>query len=76
MGVSAGFPDIFIPICSGNFHGLFIEMKRQKGGILSTSQIEWINYLKAQGYYADVAKGCDEAIAIVDRYLSLTDCAS
>ena len=72
MGVSPGFPDIEIPLPSGGHHGLYIELKRQKGGKLSDAQIEWLNYLRKQGYYADVAKGCDEAIEIVKYYLSLT----
>jgi hypothetical protein len=61
MGVSAGFPDIEIPLPIAPYHGLYIELKRQKGGKLSESQIEWLNYLNEKGYYAVVARGFDEA---------------
>ena len=71
MGVSPGFPDLFIPIPCGIYHGLFIEMKRKIGGKISESQVEWINFLKSQGYYAEVAKGFEEAVEITDRYFAL-----
>lgn len=31
-GVKAGVPDLFLPAARGNFHGLYIEMKRKAGG--------------------------------------------
>jgi hypothetical protein len=70
-GVQAGVPDIVIPIPSGGFHGLFIEMKRSKGGILSNSQIYWLSLLRDKGYYAEVARGFNEARDIITHYLSL-----
>jgi hypothetical protein len=72
MGVSAGFPDIEVPLPSGPFHGLYIEMKRQKGGRLSDNQLEWLSYLRDKGYMAEVAKGFEEAKEIVLHYLSFT----
>lgn len=71
-GVQAGVPDIVIPIPSGGFHGLFIEMKRIKGGIIADSQIYWLSLLREKGYYAEVARGFIEARDIVTHYLSLT----
>ena len=35
-GTRAGVPDIFLPVSNGREHGLFIEMKRRKGGTVST----------------------------------------
>ena len=72
MGVSAGFPDIFIPIPSGPYHGLLIELKREIGGKVSDSQICWLQYLREKGYYAEVCKGFEEAKEVVLQYLSLT----
>lgn len=72
MGLSAGFPDIFIPLPSDKYHGLFLEMKRIEGGKVSDSQQEWLNFLNNNGYYAQVAYGFDEAKEIVIYYLSLT----
>lgn len=72
-GVQAGVPDICIPIPKEHYHGLYIELKRKKGGRVSEQQVSWITFLKAQGYYACVAEGFEEAKAIVTEYFSLTD---
>lgn len=72
MGVKAGVPDIFIPIPVGNFHGLWIELKRSNGKDkdVSLNQAEWILKLQRQGYYVAVAFGCEHAIEITKFYLS------
>lgn len=71
-GVQPGVPDIMVPIPSGSYHGLFLELKRVKGGHASDYQIEWLTYLRTQGFYADLAYGADEAIEIITKYLALT----
>lgn len=71
-GVQAGIPDLMVPISSGSFHGLFLELKRVKGGRVSDAQVFWLQYLREQGYYADVAYGFDEAQQIIMNYLALT----
>ena len=70
MGVSPGFPDIEVPLPSGHYHGFYIEMKRQKGGKVSPEQRDWLDYLKEKGYYAEVAKGFEEAKELFLHYLS------
>jgi hypothetical protein len=75
-GVQKGVPDICVPIPSGSYHGLYIELKRVSGGKVSDEQAEWINFLNAQGYFAKVAYGFLEAKAIVEYYLSLTPVAA
>ncbi len=72
MGMSKGFPDIEIPYKSGQYGCLYIEMKREKDGKPTTEQIEWINFLRTQNYYADFAYGFEEAKQIVMEYLALT----
>lgn len=69
QGLRAGVPDLCIPRASGTYHGLFIEMKRRSGGVISDSQREWIELLRREGYCAVVAKGSDEAIAVVQNYM-------
>ena len=69
MGVSPGFPDIFVPLPKGKYHGFFIEMKRQKGGVISELQQNWLMYLRSQNYYAEVANGFDEAQQLFLDYL-------
>jgi hypothetical protein len=55
-GVSAGVPDLYIPA----WH-TWVEMKRQKGGILSAEQKDWRDYLQSIGDTCLVAKGCEDA---------------
>lgn len=69
MGVSPGVPDICIPVPCGTYHGLYIEIKRKKGGKLSDNQKDWFELLRNQGYLVFEAKGCEEAILICDNYM-------
>lgn len=69
-GVSKGFPDLFLPVPNGKSHGLFIEMKRQKGGVVSKEQRAWLEYLNSVGYQAVVCKGFLEAKEIIECYLN------
>ncbi|MCK9463119.1 MAG: VRR-NUC domain-containing protein [Proteobacteria bacterium] len=67
-GRSSGVPDLFIPGRHGIFLGLFIEMKRERGGVTSQEQAEWIEALKLAGYYACVCRGFDEAVRVISEY--------
>lgn len=62
-GVSPGIPDLFIPAW-----GLWVEMKRVKGGKISADQKLWADYLESVGYCVIVSKGCDDAIKQVTDY--------
>lgn len=70
-GVSPGVPDLCVPVARGGYHGLYIELKRQRGATLSEKQKEWIEFLVNNGYYAQVAYGFDEARKTVLFYFSL-----
>jgi hypothetical protein len=54
------------------YHGLWIEMKRRKGGQVSADQHGWMDALRAEGYAVAVARGADEAIEIIIAYLGGT----
>lgn len=56
-GVCRGVPDIFIPAW-----GLWIEMKKQKGGAVSEAQKDWLEYLDEIGYGAVVCRGAEDAM--------------
>ena len=71
VGVKSGVPDICLPVARKGYHGLYIEMKRQKGGTLSKPQREWLDDLFAQGYLAVRCDGADEAISTLERYLKI-----
>lgn len=68
-GMKPGVPDLFLPVARGLWHGLFIELKRQKGGRVSEAQRRWIADLERQGYRAEVACGWHEAAEIIEIYL-------
>lgn len=70
-GVKSGFPDLFLPVPRGAYHGLMIEMKRVTGGTVSKAQWWWIHELTGKGYYAVICKGAAEAIRVIERYLDL-----
>lgn len=68
LGVSKGVPDICIPVSRKGYHGLFLELKRTIGGVISEEQAKWLADLNAEGYKAVVAKGAEEAIKIIEDY--------
>lgn len=67
-GYVAGVPDLAIYEPRGNYHGLFIELKRKKGGATSPAQKEWIEQLNKRGYKAVVCKGANAAIKEIEAY--------
>ena len=69
-GVKAGVCDIFLPVSRCGKHGLYIEMKRIKGGRLSLKQKEFIAEVKAQGYAAVVCYGFEQARDVLLSYLN------
>jgi hypothetical protein len=68
-GYKKGFPDVFVYEPRGAFHGLAIELKKEKGGRVSQSQKEWKQALEERGFKATIAKGYDEAVTILTDYL-------
>lgn len=72
-GVLAGVPDIFLPCPSGGKHGLYIEMKRQKGGRVSPAQKAVMQALRMQGYEVAVCHGWQEARDYIEQYLARED---
>jgi hypothetical protein len=56
-GVKSGVPDLFLAVAKRGYNGLFIEMKKAKGGSVSKSQKEWKNLLEKAGYAWIVGKG-------------------
>lgn len=67
-GVLAGVPDLFVAVPRGDWHGLFIEMKRTKGGKPSAAQVDIMSRLAAQQYKSIVCYGMEEAWTQFERY--------
>lgn len=68
-GVRAGIPDLMMAYPNGEYHGLFIELKRRDGGKTSKAQKQWINQLNNAGYLAKVCHGAKEAVIVLEEYL-------
>lgn len=73
QGVRKGYPDIGLDVPRGGYHGLRIELKRVKLGYTSDEQSEWLEWLRSQGYRAEVCKGWEAARDIILDYLGITD---
>ena len=67
-GLKAGVPDLFLPVPIAPYSGLFIEMKRKKGGRLSKEQKDWCEWLPTAGYRLAVCNGFLEAKAVIKDY--------
>lgn len=69
-GVKRGVPDLHLPVSRGEYHGLYIELKTEKG---RTSQYQnwWITELTAQGYLVEVCHGWQSAVNVLEQYMKL-----
>lgn len=72
-GVRAGIPDLFLAVPRGAWAGLFIEMKRRRGGRASPEQQAMHTCLAASGYRVSVCRGWDEARAALEAYMGDSD---
>ncbi len=68
-GLRPGVPDVWLPAPTEHYAGLVIELKSATGTV-SAEQDRWLRDLRAQGYCATVCRGLDEAIQLVEDYLS------
>lgn len=67
-----GWPDVFIARASGDFHGLFIELKQEAPMINPehiAKQLEIGQKLKAEGYEFEMAFGYNRAVQAIEKYL-------
>lgn len=69
QGVRAGVPDYIIVIKD---FVVFLELKRQKGGVVSPEQREWLAATDNKMTVSTVAKGFEEAKRFIDAILTRT----
>lgn len=69
MGVSAGIPDLMLPVASGGSHGLFIEMKAGDGR-LSEAQSDRGWEMAKDGYAVLVVSSLDAGMTAISLYLA------
>ena len=72
-GVKAGYPDLALDVARGHFHGLRIELKREKRSLsrVQPRQSAWHDRLESQGYAVYVCYGADAAKQALLAYLAL-----
>lgn len=68
-GTRRGVPDLSLPVARGGYHGLYVEMKRVKGGRVDPDQEACHTFLRDAGYRVSVCKGWEAAKAEILDYL-------
>jgi hypothetical protein len=68
LGVCGDVADFFWPVRRGPYPGLWMELKRRRGGKLRDGQRRWLEAMQAQGYAVAVARGLEAAKKIVLSY--------
>ena len=69
-GLKPGVPDLCLAVARGGAHGLYIEMKRTKGGRVSPQQAAWLEKLAHEGYATAICRGWEQARDVIERYLA------
>ena len=69
MGVKAGVPDLCLPYPSQGYHGLYIEMKTEKGRP-SACQRDYLSWLNQAKYKAVCCHSAEEAIEVIWGYIN------
>lgn len=70
QGFKSGFPDLIVFAKNKKYNMLFLEFKREKKGVVSQKQKDWIEWLNNNGYFAKVVKGNREAVEVLEQYLT------
>lgn len=68
-GVRAGVPDLFLAVPRGIWHGMYLELKRNKHCRPSDAQAIMLKLLDTRGYHTVVAHSFDEAVDAIKKYL-------
>jgi hypothetical protein len=71
-GVKSGVCDLFLPVRSGEYSGLYIEMKSDTGKI-KPNQKEFIAFVREQGFKVVVPRSASEALAEIVLYCGLPE---
>lgn len=71
-GVTSGVFDLFAPYPNSQYHGLWIEMKKPTGGVVSENQKNFGKEMTFRGYYAVVCYSWSEAVEEIASYFGIT----
>lgn len=69
-GVKKGVPDLHLPVSRQGYHGLWIEMKTDKGRV-SPDQRRWILALAEQGHRVAICRSWEDAARELREYLGI-----
>lgn len=72
IGLKAGVWDYFLPVPRNGKHGLWIELKAEKGK-LTPMQEEFGSAMAENGYATSVCRSWSEAADVIATYLGRTD---
>ena len=67
QGMLSGVPDLFLPVPKNGYHGLFIEMKSEKGRV-TENQHWFLTNADSLGYKTAVCYSAKEAISAIQAY--------
>jgi hypothetical protein len=70
MGVKAGVSDLFLAYPNAHYHGLWIELKSEKGK-LSPEQKHWLVLMEKVGYASAVSYSIEDTYDILQNYFDL-----
>lgn len=70
MGLQPGCFDYIIPVQRGRYPGLWLEMKRTKGGVVSSEQVDFALRMANLGWRTEICKGWKEASKVIEAYLA------
>lgn len=68
LGISAGLPDVFLPIPNKHYHGFCFWFKGGKGKINSADNVT-MTIMKYYGYECSAIKNIDQFKRVVSSYL-------
>lgn len=71
MGLCVGCSDLFLPRANDSYHGLFLEVKSEKGKI-SSNQVLFSHKMVKELYHVAFAFGAEEGIQIIKDFYSLS----
>lgn len=67
-GVKAGVSDLFVSIPSKGYHGLWVEVKTEKG-VMTKAQKDFFALQQWMGYRCEVVRSILEFVALIEDYL-------
>jgi VRR-NUC domain len=71
-GVLAGVSDLCLPAARRGYHGLYLEMKSEKGAA-TEEQKAFLHGVSNEGYCAVIAHGIDDARAVLAWYIGIIE---